>query len=297
MAEPSVVQDQHLDVHLRAHLRDVQNLLRVEIEIRRLPVVHENRAAFAVPRAADQMRAHEIVQIARHLAEAFAGPRHEHLRRLETLARVQLPAEQARMDADLHTDAVELVDFRRLEMVAAVFQDERERLAHGLRRTRFAKNQRGRMDMARRAAQTARRLDAMPQRRAFQIAFTAPAAVEVHHFIMALAAEIHLCAHGAFETDDFVGYVLDNHGTRNDVVVGEHAVQHRHFHAADFVLQRDFQIRHIRVLRSDERAGQAVQRALFLCNFIGNEPCVRPCGAVFRLEGQRGHAHVAAVKA
>ena len=39
-----------------------------------------------------------------------------------------------------------------------------------------------------------------------------------------------------------------------------------------------------------------MQHAFFVDNLIGDEPRIRPCGAIFRLEGQCGHAHVTAVE-
>ena len=57
----------------RGALRNPDQFLRIEVEVGRLPVVHQNRPLAVAPVTADQMAAEEVVEGAAHSAQPFRG--------------------------------------------------------------------------------------------------------------------------------------------------------------------------------------------------------------------------------
>ena len=69
VAEPAVGEHQHLNAEPSGVLRNPDQFFGVEVEVGRLPVVHQNRTLAVAPVTADQMAAEEIVEGAAHTAQ------------------------------------------------------------------------------------------------------------------------------------------------------------------------------------------------------------------------------------
>ena len=105
-AEPAVVHDEHLDPAGLRLTGDRQELFIIEIEIRRLPVVDQDRALFVLPDAADQVVPVQVMERMRHAAQAFAGVNHDALRRLETVSGLQDKGKAVGIDPECHAKGI-----------------------------------------------------------------------------------------------------------------------------------------------------------------------------------------------
>lgn len=80
MAEPSVVQNQHLDSELLRLFCERVDFLPIKVKICRLPVVDQDGARLLFPGAPNHMSPDEIVIVSCHPAKPLAGIGADHLR-------------------------------------------------------------------------------------------------------------------------------------------------------------------------------------------------------------------------
>ena len=134
MAEPAVVEHEELEPEIRRARSERVHLLVVEVEIRRLPVVDEDRAHRVAVFAAQEMLAIRRMERLRHSVQPVRRVDADDFRRLERLSRRELPGEirwvQPRDDAR----RAELLHLRLHREAAAVNQAERINLPGQLSR-------------------------------------------------------------------------------------------------------------------------------------------------------------------
>ncbi len=85
-SEPSVIHNQHLDAVFFRFSCDIEKFVGIEIKVRCLPVVDQNRAFFVVVRAADHVSAVKCMIGTRHFAKSLCGVNHNDFRCLELIA-------------------------------------------------------------------------------------------------------------------------------------------------------------------------------------------------------------------
>ena len=93
LAEPAVVQHQHLHTEARGPARDLQDFVSGEIEIRGFPVVDEHRAGNVPVLAPAHMAAQGAVIIVGQGRKPRAGVGKNHLRGRKAFAGSQRPGE------------------------------------------------------------------------------------------------------------------------------------------------------------------------------------------------------------
>ena len=90
----------HWGAEIGRILRDGEELLFIEVEVSRFPVVDQDRPLAVLPVTADQVIVEEIVEGAAHIAEAVGRVDEERLGSSEALAGSEDPLEGAFVDAD-----------------------------------------------------------------------------------------------------------------------------------------------------------------------------------------------------
>ncbi len=129
VTEPAVVHHQHFYAELGRLLCDIDELVGIEIEIGRFPVVDEYRAALVLVFSAYEVIAVNIVEGAAHFADACIRIYHYHLGRGEFLSAFEQPAEIIMMYAHDSTRSLELCHFRLREEISAIYEIEAVSLA------------------------------------------------------------------------------------------------------------------------------------------------------------------------
>ena len=124
MSEPAVVHYKHFNACLGGFARDVKQLVCVEVEVGRFPVVDENGTADILPLATGEVVAHYVVECAAHVADTVRGEYHDYFRSLEFLAEVKVPAEIIRVDSGEHTGLFVLVHLAACNEASGVAQRE-----------------------------------------------------------------------------------------------------------------------------------------------------------------------------
>ena len=126
MAEPAIIEHHELDAERFRAVDEGKELLFIEIEERRFPVIDEHGPHAVAPVAAAEVLAEEMMERTRHHTEPFTAVDKHCLRRLERLPRRDLPRKIKRIQPDGHARDVELVRFGKCLERAAI--DE----AHGI---------------------------------------------------------------------------------------------------------------------------------------------------------------------
>ena len=121
-AEPSVVAHEHIDAEARCLIGDADQLVGVEVKIRRLPVVDEDRPLAELPRTPDEMVSVEVMERPRHAAEPCVRVNEHRLRRIKRSSRLQLPLKRLRMNAHDHTDLIKRVLLHFCEEIPGIYK-------------------------------------------------------------------------------------------------------------------------------------------------------------------------------
>ena len=122
--EPAVVENEKLDARLFRSARDVEDLFFVEIEIRPLPVVHENGALLFLPFAAHDVFADERVHFVGN-AVLVGRVTHHRFGRVELFAGCERPAEHEIVDARQNSRPARFARFEYFFMIARIDEIER----------------------------------------------------------------------------------------------------------------------------------------------------------------------------
>ena len=134
--EPAIVEDEQLDPQVATGSRDLDEAVGVEVEVRALPVVEEDRPCSIPPHAASQPGPVQVMEGLAHPGEPLVGPYDHGLRRSERLARLQPPYERLGLDPKADPCRPERFDLRLGQEVAGVHEAAADRLAGCLVRGR-----------------------------------------------------------------------------------------------------------------------------------------------------------------
>ena len=126
VAEPAVIQHEHLQVHRGRIVDHPQQRLRVEIEISTLPAVEQDRMDRAP--AVQAVAARPAVQVARSRPGTGTGIGPDHVGGTELLTRGQRPGRGKGMDAADHVEPAFDIVFERQPVIAAPGQGPRHHL-------------------------------------------------------------------------------------------------------------------------------------------------------------------------
>ena len=222
--EPSVIEDEQLDAKIARRLGDPQQLRLVEVEIGRLPVVDEDRPRGVAPGATGEPVAVEPVEGVAHRAEAHVGVDDHGLRGRERLARLELPLERIRADADPDPGRVEWVHFRLGDEVPRIDEAEPVDLAGGLGRRHPLEGDERVVLGAGRAAVAADRLTAGSQSARRDVGLARPCSRKLDE-LPASVREVEGGAHGCAEPNGCRTIVADPRTTGYHRQVAEDRVR------------------------------------------------------------------------
>ena len=226
MPEPAVVEHEHLDAEIRGARREVVELPIIEIEIRRLPVVDEDGPHGMAVFSAQEMRAIRRVIRLRHAVQPVRRVDADDLRRLERLARQELPGKVRRVQPRDDARRAELLDLRPQREAAAIYEAERIDLPGQLPRLGPREREERRLLVRARAARARCLLDAAQEAAALEAALRRMAAVEAQP-VERMVGEIDAEARGLLEPQRLLASIFEPHGAREHAVsrkngIGEH---------------------------------------------------------------------------
>ena len=190
MTEPAVIEDQQLDAKIRRTVSQLIDLLIIKVKIGSLPVIDKNWAQRVLMASAHDMFAHDMMEGLAHAIESIRTERHQCLRGLETLPRLQMPAELSRIDATEYTGRSELLNLRPEGELSAPDQAEPINIPARLRSFFTCQSQERRLLMGACATAAGCFLDAMHERHPLQAALRCMPAIETQP-VKIMVGKIH----------------------------------------------------------------------------------------------------------
>ena len=294
LAEPAVVQHQHLDSKLRRTLCNTEEFFRIEIEIGGFPAVHEKRTLFPRPAVPDQMIPHEIMEIARHASEPLPGEGQAGFRSFKRLSGSERPGEHLRVDAEHKPGRPVLFAFRFDQEIAAVCQKRSADVSGIFRCVMRGQCDRRTVLMSGRSAHTADRLDSRMQRSPFRMTLPRPRTAQLNEIEYRMR-QIKLCAHQATEHNRRGGAVDRADGADNRVAILENRIAQHEFDLAGGVAQGDFQSFDIARLPGIS-AGQSGGSSFPGINPVGDIKRISDLRSVLRENGCRSDPEIPGIE-
>ena len=236
LAEPAVVQHQHLDPQLFGLAGDVQDALAVKVHVGGFPVVDEDGPGLVPPDAADDVVLQKVVVAGRKLAQAGVAVAEQHLRRGELAARLQGPAEIVVADAGHQPGGLHLGDFALDLEAARPDQHGPQALAGLLGGVRRGQDGKGIVLVAGSAPGRPQSLDAVAQGRTLGQALHAVAALEVDQLPLP-KGQVQTGRGGLVQPDGPAALVFKQGAAGDDVGAVKDAVQQRDGQAVHLVFQ------------------------------------------------------------
>ena len=108
VAEPSVVEQEHVDAEFLSFADEAHELVLVKVEICSLPVVEEGHTGFVA--VVDLIFACPVVEVAARFSGTFVAEREDELRGGERFAALERVGRKVGVDAGNHTELAEVVD-------------------------------------------------------------------------------------------------------------------------------------------------------------------------------------------
>ena len=246
LSKPAVVHDEELDSQRRRVLRDVHQLVPGEVKIGPLPVIDQHGSAAVLPLTAADMIADQPVEDPADAALSLPAVGHQHLRRGETLAGLQLPGKIIRMNAADQPGLVHLILFRLHQKFSAVNKGKAVAVPHLLIRILSTDHHKGIVVMAGCAAHASDGLHAVSDPGSLKISLHRMSAVKGEPVIFSrlpVQAEA-----GSFQKGHALLSVIDDLRRPGDhIQLFKYAVIQAYRHAALFILQ--FHRQRFRLLR------------------------------------------------
>ena len=240
LAEPAVVQHQHIHAEACSFFGNVQDLFRIEAEIGGFPVVDQHRTFCQLILAAADVFPNCPMKLVGQSFQSGAAIGQQHFRCGKTLPCSQLPAEQVRVDSHDYTHLPQLVTLDLGLVAAAVDQSRPHAGTGGFRAVRCTEQHGGILVMTGRAAGAGTLLNAMKQRTAFCLPFHGVSAVEVYPLPAALShVQTKACRLG--QCHRCFAQIADLCTACHNVQFRQHAVFQSPFHRRSRIPQNHFQ--------------------------------------------------------
>ena len=258
LSKPAVVHDEKLDSQLRRILRDVHQLVSGEVKIGSFPVIDQHGPAAVLPLAATDVVTDQPVEDPADAALPLAAVGHQHLRRSEALAGLQLPGKIIRMNAADQPGLVHLILLRLHQEFPAVNKGEAVAVSPLLIRILSADHHKGIVVMAGRAAHASDGLHAVSDPGSLKVSLHRVPAMEGEPVIVA-RLPVQAEARG-FQKGHALLSLIDDPGRPGDhIQFFKYAVIQAYRHAALLILQLHRQ--RFRLLRRSvcrRKAGQVI---------------------------------------
>ena len=289
LAEPAVIQDQHIHSERDCLLCQSEDIRSVKIHIERFPAVEKNRAHLIAPFSTAHMLSDAVLQVVGKRFKSGTGEAHDHFRRRELFTGSKRIGKLLLHKTQLHSGLVVLVFACVAAESAAVDKLHRVAAAGCLCCLFLGKDHHGVVLVRRCSSSAADVLLHMRHRCSLEISFHSVASVECDQVIIACQL-VKACGHHFFYSDLFFCSIADQYASCDDVQLRDHAVKKRHLRHTGNILHDD--LKRLRFLFGCIDSRESLQTVLAITYRIVVEPKVAGIDAVSILEDQRGTAHI-----
>ena len=276
-AEPSVIQHQHFHAQGAGTPGKLQELLRIEVKIGRLPAVEQHGTIGCTVSGINDMLADNPVEIAGQAVQSLTAACQDRLGRIKVLARIQAPGEPFRLKPGHHPDTARLTDLYLLQMPAGIHEHESPAPALVFRSRAVAEDDKRIVMMAGHAPLRPEGNLGMRQMQPLSGALHAVAPVEMDDIILSVG-KIQTEGSRFFQCDRRTAGIDQTDGPGNHVTGREHMPEKLGFQAGHFILHRDH--KRLRVLRFTDKGQPGQRHALFFCP-VSLVAQIRAAAAVF----------------
>ena len=208
LSEPAVVQHQHLNAGRCRFPANGKDLLRIEPEVGRLPVVDQGGSGLIFVGAPNQVIPVQVMEGMGHTGNAGAGIGQHRLRGLEGFSRLQVPAEVLGMDSQNEAQLPLLGKLRLAQEISGIHQIHAVNLAPGLGGGTLQQAQEGLLLMGGNAPAGGNPLLAHGNGPAVYHPFGGPVAVEGQQVILPLVVHVQAGGKGRPKPQRPAGGVL-----------------------------------------------------------------------------------------
>ena len=240
LAEPAVIQHQHIYAKTCRLFCNVQDLFGVKAKIGRLPVVYQHRTLCQLILSTADMFPDCLVEVVGQGLQSGVTVGQHDFRRGECLSGFQFPAEQIGVNAHYHTHLSQLVALQPGLVAAAVNQCSADARSGCFRAVRRAEQHRGILVVAGCATGAADLLDAVEQQAALHLAFHGVSAVKMHP-LPAAPADVQAKACRLCQRHRCLTQVADPGAACHQIQRRQDCIQQGHFNCRCGVPENHFQ--------------------------------------------------------
>ena len=257
MAEPAVVDHQHVYAQVFCLTRQIEQFGFVKVEIHGLPAVEQDRPFGKRSVMAADVFADKTMEGMRQPVKALRAVCKKQFGRLKALSRRQTPGEAVRVDARYDAYGTTLIQFNVRAVIAGI--DRHDAVAGPCRLCgiRLADDHEGIMLMTGGAPAGGDGLDTVEQRSPLKLPLQCMASVKMDQ-LPASEGNIQAGRRCSVQPDHLIAAIADTYSPGDHVLGLEYAVKQLHFQPRGGVKERDAE--RLALSAAVEGRGEAVQR-------------------------------------